>query len=134
MGHDHGDDAGTPTNVFVPKFIVVDLKQAVDVTQFAVDPAATCGDGGSASTGAYPIEASPAARPGRRRPPARSRWTTAAGSTRSRRPRVRAGVHFVRFTIKGNQTPDFATSCPDGAFSGCSFSDLTELEVYGAGN
>jgi hypothetical protein len=22
--------------------------------------------------------------------------------------------------------------CPDGAFSGCSFTDLTEIEVYGA--
>ena len=42
-----------------------------------------------------------------------------------------AGVRFVRFTIKGNQTPDFATSCPGGAYSGCSFTDLTELEVYG---
>ena len=42
------------------------------------------------------------------------------------------GVRFVRFNILGNQTPDFATSCPDGAFSGCSFSDLTELEVFGA--
>src|SRR4029079_4606946 len=57
-GSTTGDDAGTPPNVFVPKSIVVDLKQAVDVAQFAVDPSATCGDGGSASTGAYAIEVS----------------------------------------------------------------------------
>jgi hypothetical protein len=43
-----------------------------------------------------------------------------------------AGVRFVRFTILGNQTPDFATNCPGGAYSGCSFTDLTEIEVFGA--
>jgi extracellular elastinolytic metalloproteinase len=26
--------------------------------------------------------------------------------------------------------PDFKTDCPDGAYSGCSFTDLTELEVF----
>jgi hypothetical protein len=40
-------------------------------------------------------------------------------------------IRFVKFTMLGNQTPDFATSCPGGAFSGCSFTDLTEIEVYG---
>ncbi len=40
-------------------------------------------------------------------------------------------ARYVRFTILGNQTPDFATSCPGGAFSGCEFTDLTEIEVYG---
>jgi len=132
-GSTTGDDAGTPTNVFVPKFIVVDLKQAVDVTQFAVDPAATCGDGGSASTGAYSIEVSADG----------TTWTPAASGTFTVADRGRlnpvtpssgsgTGVRFVRFTIKGNQTPDFATSCPDGAYSGCQYTDLTELEVYGA--
>jgi extracellular elastinolytic metalloproteinase len=40
-------------------------------------------------------------------------------------------VRFVRFNMLGNQTPDFATNCPDGNFSGCQFTDLTELAVYG---
>ena len=40
-------------------------------------------------------------------------------------------MQFVKFTILSNQTPDFATNCPDGAFSGCQFSDLTEIEVLG---
>lgn len=44
----------------------------------------------------------------------------------------RLRVRFVRFTITSNQTPDFATNCPGGAFSGCSFTDLTELEVFGS--
>jgi hypothetical protein len=42
------------------------------------------------------------------------------------------GVNYVRFTFTSNQTPSFATNCPGGAFAGCSFTDLTELEVFGA--
>ena len=41
-------------------------------------------------------------------------------------------VQYVRFTIESNQTPDFATNCPLGAYSGCSFTDLTELAVFGS--
>jgi extracellular elastinolytic metalloproteinase len=127
-----GDDEGTPTNTFVPKFMVVDLQQAVDVSEFAVDPSATCGDGGSASTSDYRIETSPDG----------TTWTTAAagtfttddqGSLSTVTPTAgQTGVRYVKFWILGNQTPDFATSCPGGSFSGCSFADLTELEVYGA--
>lgn len=40
-------------------------------------------------------------------------------------------VRYVRFTIKGNQVPDFTTNCPNGAFDGCRFADLSELEVFG---
>ena len=42
------------------------------------------------------------------------------------------GIQFVRFTILGNQVPDYATNCPNGAYDGCRFVDLTEFEVYGA--
>ena len=48
-----------PTNLFRPKFITVAMPQKVNITQFAVDPSATCGDAGSSSTGAYRIETSP---------------------------------------------------------------------------
>jgi extracellular elastinolytic metalloproteinase len=131
-GSTTGDDDGTPTNEFVPKFIVVDMQQAVDVTEFAVDPAATCGDGASASTGDYRIETSPNG----------TVWTTAASGTFTSDDNgtltpvtPTAGgsdVRFVKFTMLGNQVPDFATNCPDGAFSGCSFTDMSEIEVYGA--
>ena len=53
-----GNDAPL-TNVFVPKYITVELPEAVDIDHFGVDPSATCGDGGSASTGDYKIETSP---------------------------------------------------------------------------
>ncbi len=126
-----GDDDGDPTGVFVPKHIVVDLSEAVDVSGFAVDPSATCGDGGSASTGAYRIETSTDG----------TTWTEASSGTFTSDDNGRlnpltpaagsTGVRHVRFTILGNQTPSFSTNCPDGAYSGCSYADLTELEVFG---
>jgi extracellular elastinolytic metalloproteinase len=130
-GSTTGDDAGTATNVFVPKFITIDLGRAVNVSQFAVDPSATCGDGGSASTGAYRIEVSADG----------VTWNVASegaftlanrGTLNPLTPTAAAtGVRFVKFTILGNQTPDFANNCPGGSFSGCQFTDLTEIEVYG---
>ncbi|NUR09982.1 MAG: hypothetical protein HOQ22_08075 [Nocardioidaceae bacterium] len=130
-GSTTGNDNGDPTNVFVPKFVVVHLPTTVNLSEFAIDPSATCGDGGSASTGQFRIETSPDG----------TTWTTAAEGTFGVADRGRLntvtptagtqGVNFVRFTILGNQTPDFANNCPGGAFSGCSFTDLTELEAYG---
>ena len=125
-----GADEGTPTHVFVPKHVTVKLPQAVNVTELAVDPTANCGDGGSASTGGYRIETSTDG----------ATWTTAdqgtfkagdRGRLNSLTPSAGAtAVRFVRFTILGNQVPNFATDCP-GPFTGCLHADLTELEVYG---
>jgi hypothetical protein len=130
-GSTTGDDAGTPTDVFVPKHLTVDLGTSVDVTAFGVDPSATCGDGGSASTGDYSIETSTNG----------LTWTVASSGSFDAADRGRVNflapsagataVRFVRFTILGNQTPDFELNCPDGAYSGCSYTDLTELKVYG---
>jgi hypothetical protein len=115
----------------VPKHIVIDLKQSVKISTFAVDPSATCGDGGSASTGQYRIEVSTDG----------SSFSPAAAGTFTLDQRGQlntvtptggtATARYVRFTILGNQTPDFATSCPDGAYSGCQYTDLTAIEVYG---
>jgi len=124
-------DTGKPTNTFVPKFIVVRLPRSVDVSAFGVDPSANCGDSSSSSTGRYRIETSHD----------RTTWTRAARGTFTSADRGRlnevnpsAGaeaVRFVRFWILGNQTPEFATSCPEGRFTGCAFTDLTELAVFG---
>ena len=118
-GSTTGDDDGTPTNDFIPKFIVIDMDTNVDITQFAVDPSATCGDGGSASMAEFRIETSPDG----------TAWTTAAegtftgddlGQLNEVTPTAGAdGVRFVKLTMLSNQTPDFETNCPDGAFSGC---------------
>jgi hypothetical protein len=121
-----------PTNHFVPKHIVVRLPKPIDVSSFAVDPSATCGDGLSASTGGFTIETSPDG----------TSWTQVASGTFTNddvgrlnkvNPTASAsGVSFVRFTITSNQTPNFATTCPGGAFAGCEFTDLTEFEVFGS--
>ena len=58
-GSTTGNKKGQPTNVFVPKVLVVDMGRRVNITQFAVNPTATCGDAGSASTGKFQIETSP---------------------------------------------------------------------------
>ena len=106
------------------------LPQAITVKEFSVDPSANCGDGASASTSGYRIETSADG----------TTWTTAnqgtftaddLGQLNSLAPSAGAtGVRFVRFTILGNQVPDFATDCP-GPFTGCVHADLTELEVFG---
>jgi hypothetical protein len=140
-----GDDAGDPTGTFIDKHIVVKLPQAVDVTSFGVDPAATCGDSGSSSTGDYTIEVSPD----------NSTWTPVAdghftigdrGHLNEVDPTAAAdGVQYVRFTIKGDQVEDvaaangspgtFADICgnPDtsGGYTGCQYADMTELAVFG---
>ena len=119
--------------MFQPKHLTVDLGHAVNITTFGVDPTATCGDAFSASTGAFQIETSPD----------NVTYTVAASGTFDETHRGKlntvtpttgtVGVRYVRFTILGNQVPDFATNCPNGGFSGCQFTDLTELEVYGVG-
>jgi hypothetical protein len=124
--------AGEPTNTFIPKFIVVDMKQPIDIDQFLVNPSNTCGDAGSASTGDFRIETSPDG----------VTYTEAASGTFTADNRgqlnevdpsaASTGVRFVKFWILGNQTPDFDTNCPDGNFSGCQFTDMTELAVVGS--
>ena len=108
---------------------MIALPTAVDVSEFAVDPATTCGLGGSSSLGRFRIETSPDA----------STWTIAAtgrftiddrGMLTPVTPTAgKTGVRFVRLTMLGNQTPDFANNCPDGAFDGCVFTAMSEIEV-----
>lgn len=134
-GSTTGDDAGTPTNQFIDKFVVVKLPRPVDITTFEIDPSATCGDGLSASTSEVTIAVSPDG----------NTYTdvfdnTGNGFTNADDGHLNSvtptgptdGVQFVKLTIHSNQTPSFSTSCPNGAFSGCAFTDLTELAVLGS--
>jgi extracellular elastinolytic metalloproteinase len=140
-----GDDAGDPTGTFLAKHIVVKLPQAVDVSSFGVDPQATCGDSGSASTGDYTIEVSSNG----------TSWTTVADGTFHIADRGQLnevvpsgpadGVQYVRFTIAGDQVEEvaaangepgtFADICGNpstsGGYSGCQFADMSELAVFG---
>ncbi len=121
---------GSPQSSVDPRFVIVKLPEAVDVTELAIDPTATCGDGGSASTGDYRVETSPDG----------TTWTTAAEghfgvANRNTMNAVEltagtAGVQYVRYTMLGTQLAEAGGSCP-GAFSGCDFIDSVELAVYG---
>ncbi len=132
-GSSTGNDNADPTNTFIDKFIIVQLPQAVDITSFRIDPSATCGDGLSASTGAVTIAVSPTGAPGT--------YTNVASATFDNGDvghyntvslsSAANNVQFVRLTITGNQVPDFATTCPNGPYSGCEFTDLTEFAVLG---
>jgi extracellular elastinolytic metalloproteinase len=113
-----------------PVFVVVELPRAVDVSEIAIDPTATCGDGGSASTGPYSIETSTngttwtTANEGTFTPADRGHFSSpplAPGSTDA--------VKFVRYTMKDSQVQP--GDCP-GNFSGCDFIDSRELEVFGS--
>jgi extracellular elastinolytic metalloproteinase len=125
-----GDNEGTPTNTMIPKSAVIKLPAAVTVTGFAIDPSTTCGLGGSASTGNYRVEVSSDG----------TTWNTVQSGTFGVADRRLndiplgepvANVQFVRVTLLSPQVPNFATNCPTGNFSGCTFTAMTELEVFG---
>jgi extracellular elastinolytic metalloproteinase len=115
----------------IPKHIVVQLPDAVDVSGIGVDPGATCGDGASAGLGEYQIELSANG----------TTWTVAnegtflpedSGRINEVTPTAgQDGAKFLRLTMLGNQVPDLATDCPDGGLAGCEFTDLSEITVYG---
>ena len=109
--------------------MIVKLPVPVNVSEIAVNPATTCGDGGSASTGDYRVETSP---DGQAWTVALSGHFTPADRQYNVLPVTTGGanVQFVRYTMLGTQTADIGGSCP-GAFSGCSFVDSSELGVYG---
>jgi len=153
------NDAGDSTGKVTPKFVVVQLPRAVDVSEITVNPSNTCGDGGSASTRGFKVEVS-------------SDGTTftqvAKGvfylGNRAKENSVftgtQANVRFVRFTMLNPQVPtaptvngvlptctgpaDCGTDPEDNsgvalhctppnvdAFSGCPFMDMSEIKVFG---
>ncbi|MFK4083025.1 M36 family metallopeptidase [Kribbella sp. NPDC020789] len=130
-GSTTGDNAGTPTNVMIPKQIDIKLPEKVTIDSFKVDPSNTCGDPGSASTGQYRIETSVDG----------TTWATAQEGTFTSANRGKynlvtptgnaTGVQYVRFVMLSPQVPDFATNCPNGAYAGCKFTDMTEIQVFG---
>jgi extracellular elastinolytic metalloproteinase len=119
-------DAG---GVAVPKFVTVKLPQAVNITEFAIDPGETCGDDPTAATKDFRVETST---DGTTFVVAASGTFGAADNHRLNPVAPNAGtgtgVNFVRFTMINPQLNGAA--CP-GPASGCLFLDMSELEVYG---
>jgi len=118
-----------------PKSIVVSLPRAVNITEFQLNPSAVCGDGASASTRDWNIAVSTDG----------TTFTQVASGTYGIAERGKMnsiplatpanGVTAVRFTMASPQVFDPAVggplACP-GAFSGCTFMDMTEVAAYGA--
>jgi hypothetical protein len=155
LGNGWGSDTdanATATGNVTPKFVVIRLPIAVNIAEIAIDPSNTCGDAGSAATHHYTVETSPdgstwtLANEGHFYAANRGHLNTvtlAAGST--------ANVGFIRFTMINPMVPETGNACTDatncgdngvatrcgpnapspGAFSGCTFMDMSEIEVYG---
>jgi hypothetical protein len=123
---------------FVAKSMVVDLHRTLNVTGFGVDPSNTCGDDFSTAVQDYTIQTSPD----------KTTWTPFDTSSHPvfdsadigqlvQINSTAPGVRYVKFTIESNQTADnpadYLATCGDGGGPfGCSYTDLTELAVYGA--
>jgi hypothetical protein len=115
-----GSDApnNPQSGVTGPRTVVLQLPKAVNVTNFAIDPAATCGDDPSAGVKAFTIST---------RKTATSPWVVAVNNTATLSEGVfhvltpgagKTGVRFVKLTMKTNR-------------GNASFMDVTELEVHG---
>jgi extracellular elastinolytic metalloproteinase len=120
---------------YLGRTLVINLGHLINVAGFAIDPAAGCGDGASASLAGYQIQTSATAN---------GPWVDAASGTFDTSDNGRlnefaptggaTGVQFVRLTMVSNQTPSYTANCSDGAgaYSGCAFTDLSEIEVFGS--
>jgi len=152
-------DNGASTGKVTPKFIIVQLPVAVNISEITVNPSNTCGDGGSAATRGWRVEVS-------------SDGTTFTQlgqgvfylGNRAKENTVFTGtsanVKFVRFWMLNPQVPTAPTvggvlpTCtgpadcgtdPDNnpgvalhctppnvdAFGGCQFMDMDEIKVFG---
>ncbi|WP_049793302.1 M36 family metallopeptidase [Conexibacter woesei] len=110
-----------------PRLLVLRLPQAVDVTSFAIDPSATCGDDETAALGRYELETS---QDGSTYTPAASGTFGPAHNGRSNPVAATAGsgaaARWVRLRMLSPQGP---TSDPTRSAS--EFMDVTELSIYG---
>ena len=103
----------------------------MNITELQINPANTCGDAGSASTGDFKLETSTdgvtftVAATGHFTPTQRRLNTVPLNAGTG------TNIQFVRFTMISTQVADLGGTCP-GNFSGCDFLDSTEVAVYGA--
>jgi extracellular elastinolytic metalloproteinase len=116
---DQSQALGWSTTAGSEKYLIVQLPEAVDVTQFGLDPTETCGDSSDAATAGYRVETSPDG----------TTWAVAsAGTFTSANRRTlnlvtpgagTSGVRYARLTLLSSQG------------TGAQFKDLSEFAVYG---
>ena len=111
--------AGRPTPAR-EKYLVVQLPAAIDVTQFALDPAETCGDAATSATAGYRVETSPDGTDLDRRP---------HRHLHQRRPPHAQPPHADRRRDRRPLRPPDAAVLPGRR--GAPFRDLSEFGVYG---
>ena len=147
------DENATATGRVTPKFVTIKLPVAVNIAEIAVDPSNTCGDAGSASTHRYTIETSvdgqtfKLVNQGVFYAANRAHLNTVTPLAAD----AVSNVRYVRFTMVNPQVPEVGNACTDasncgdngvptrcgpnapspGNFSGCTFMDMSEIEVYG---
>jgi hypothetical protein len=150
------NSAGVDDGTTSPEHIVVKLPVAVDITQIQINPSNTCGDPGSSSTRGFTVETSTDGTTftqvsmgvfysGNR---AKLNTVSLSGPL--------SGIQYIRFTELNPQVPlagfsacNDATSCgtnpndssgvaancganePSPGFGGCTFMDMSEIEVFG---
>ena len=107
------------------KSVTVRLPRKVNITTFAIDPGATCGDDDSASTGGWEILTSETGSGFQRA----AQGNFVAGNNHHLNeitPSGNAsGIQFVRFVMRNPQIPNTPGS------SGADFMDVSEVEVWG---
>ena len=126
---------GQPGNK-TPKFMVVKLPVPIDISAITVNPTAICGDGLSASAGAYHVEVSADG----------TAFTEVASGEFVAADRGHAnevdltgstdGIQYVKYWIDKpmvftDPVSYPADACIVGGYSGCDYEDTTEVEVYG---
>ncbi|HET7128993.1 MAG TPA: M36 family metallopeptidase [Gaiellaceae bacterium] len=149
------NSAGVDDGTTSPEHIVVKLPVAVDISEIQINPSNTCGDPGSSSVRGFTVETSTNGTDftqvstgvfysGNR---AKLNTISLSGPL--------AGINYVRFTFLNPQVPnathgscDDAASCgddpndssgvaahcgpgKDNGFGGCTFTDMSEIEVFG---
>jgi len=130
------DLAGGQVSSDTPKQVTIQLPVAVDLDSVSVLPAANCGDGTSATAGAFHVETSVDGTNFTEVASSTTTFNTAgdvqtlpvsgAGTT---------GVEFVRYWIDAPlvlvDTATYGSNPCPGPFSGCDFEDSVEIGVYG---
>ena len=156
LGSGWGSDTsdGTNNGLVTPKSITIKLPIAIDVTEIQIDPSNTCGDPGSSATHHYKVETSTngttfsLVNEGHFYAANRGHLNTvtplAAGAT--------SNVGWLRFTMINPMVPETGNACTDatncgdngvaqrcgpsppnpGNFGGCTFMDMSEIEVFGS--
>lgn len=113
-----------------PKQIVIELPEQITATGFGVNPTATCGDPGSASTAGYEIYVAETPAGPWGSPAAEGTFTVADRGTMVEIPLGAPipGVGAVKYVMVSPQVPDWS-GCPFD-YAGCVYMDTTEVAAY----